>query len=104
MFLSLFTASALSKKLVVLLTAFSTDQTDGQYCGVNDQVILGADSTPRVLLDRKNWLCSFGTLRSISRKSHAPTEVVDGGFEQHFSELKPPAPRTHGSAERALDA
>ena len=50
-----------------------------------------------------SWLCSFGTRRLISRISHAPTEIVDGGFEQHLTELKPPASRTHGSAERALD-
>ena len=54
--------------------------------------------------DYKDGLCSFGTRRLISRISHAPAEVVDGGFQQHFAELQPPAPRTHGSAERALDA
>ncbi len=49
-------------------------------------------------------LCSFGTRRLISRVSNAPAEVVDGSFEQHFTELQPPASRTHGCAERALDA
>jgi hypothetical protein len=49
-------------------------------------------------------LCRFSTLRLISRISHAPAKVVDGRFQQHFTELKPPTPRTHGSAERALDA
>ncbi|WP_435065767.1 CGCGG family putative rSAM-modified RiPP protein [Halobaculum sp. EA56] len=49
-------------------------------------------------------LCSFGTRRLISRVSDAPAEVVDGRFQQHFTELKPPASRTHGYAERALDA
>jgi hypothetical protein len=48
-------------------------------------------------------LCSFGTRRLISRISHAPSEVVDGRFQQHLTELQPPATRTHGSAERALD-
>ena len=32
-------------------------------------------------------LCSFGTPRSISRISDASAKVVDGGFQQHFSEL-----------------
>ena len=49
-------------------------------------------------------LCSFGTQRLILWISDAPTEIVDGGFEDHFTEFKPPTPRTHGSAERALDA
>ena len=34
--------------------------------------------------------------------SNAPAEVVDGGFEEHFTELQQPATRTHGCAERAL--
>jgi len=49
-------------------------------------------------------LCSFGTLRWISRVSDAPAKVVDSGFEDDFTEFKPPASRTHGTAERALDA
>ncbi len=53
--------------------------------------------------DIKIGLCSFGTQRLISRISHAPARVVDGRFQQHFTEFKPPTPRTHGSAERALD-
>ena len=32
-------------------------------------------------------LCSFGTLRRISRVSDAPAKVVDGSFQQHFAEL-----------------
>jgi len=48
-------------------------------------------------------LCRIGTRRLISRVSDASAEVVDGGFEQHFTEFEVPASRTHGSAERALD-
>jgi hypothetical protein len=70
---------------------------------IEDQSV--TDSFRRsVALVRSNLrLCSFGTLRLISRISHAPAEVVDGGFQQHFTELQPPASRTHGCAERALD-
>jgi len=37
----------------------------------------------------KSGLCSFGTRRLISRVSDAPAEVVDSGFQQHFTELQP---------------
>lgn len=49
-------------------------------------------------------LCSFGTPWLISRKLDAPAEIVDSGFEYHFAELQPPVSRTHGCAERTLDA
>ncbi len=32
-------------------------------------------------------LCSFGTRRSISWKLDTSSEVVDGRFENHFTEL-----------------
>lgn len=64
---------------------------------VPDQIL-----TTSILL--KIQLCSFGTLRLISRISDAPAEVVDGGFEDHFTERQPPTPRTLGAAVRALDA
>jgi site-specific recombinase XerD len=49
-------------------------------------------------------LCRIGTLRLISRISHAPSKVVDGAFEDHFAEFQMPSSRTHGSAERTLEA
>jgi len=48
-------------------------------------------------------LCILGTLGLISSITNAPSNVVDGSFENHFSELRVPTPRTHGLAERALD-
>ena len=58
-------------------------------------------NVPQVLFD---LLCRIGTRRLISWVADAPAEVVDGGFEQHFTEFEVPTSRTHGSAERALDA
>jgi hypothetical protein len=49
-------------------------------------------------------LCRTGTRRRISWKYHAPPEIVDGTFEDHFTEFEMPASRTHAGAERALDA
>jgi hypothetical protein len=66
-------------------------------CDVSDVPCLSFHHPPE-------WLCSFDTLCCISRISDAPSKVVDGGFEDDFTEFKPPASRTHGTAERALDA
>ena len=37
------------------------------------------------------------------RISNRSTKIVDGTLEDYLSEFERPAPRTHGSAERALD-
>ncbi len=40
-----------------------------------------------VILRKIIGLCSFGTRQRISRISDTPAKVVDGGFQQHFTEL-----------------
>lgn len=49
-------------------------------------------------------LCRIGTRHLISWKAHASAEVIDSAFEHHFTEFQMPAARTHGGAERALEA
>ena len=61
-------------------------------------LILEPDDVHRVVL------CRIGTRHWISRESNAPAEVVDGTFEDHLTEFQMPTSRTHGGAERALDA
>jgi len=43
-------------------------------------------------------------MRCILRIWDAPAKVVDGDFENDFTEFKPPASLMHGTADSALDA
>ncbi len=63
------------------MNKFAATEVDSET--LFDQLYL-IKSTNAILNKR---LCSFGTRRSILWKSDAPSEVVDGRFENHFTEL-----------------